>query len=66
MGGGKCRKCGCTQYDCDFWQGCANAFQKTVDVLSTGVGKALGHNPQPNQNVAYRNCSCGHHENYHD
>ena len=21
MGGGKCRKCGCTQYDCDFWQG---------------------------------------------
>ena len=66
MGGGRCRDCGCTQYRCDFWQGCANAFQKTVDVLSTGVGKALGHNPQPNQNVAYRNCRCGHHENHHD
>ena len=44
----------------------ANAFQKTVDVLATGVGKACGHNPQPNQKVAYRNCRCGHHENHHD
>ena len=44
----------------------ANAFQKTADVIATGVGKALGGNPQPNQKVAYRNCRCGHHENHHD
>ena len=44
----------------------ANAFQKTADVIATGVGKALGGNPQPNQNVAYKMCSCGHHKNYHD
>ena len=44
----------------------ANAFQKTADVIATGVGKALGGNPQPNQKVAYKMCSCGHHKNYHD
>ena len=44
----------------------ANAFLKTVDVFAIAVGKALGGNPQPNQNVAYKMCSCGHHKNYHD
>ena len=53
------------QYECDFWQGCANGFLKTFDVLTTGVGKALGGNPQPNQNVAYKMCSCGHQRNDH-
>ena len=65
MSGGRCRKCGCQQFECGFWQGCANAFFKGTDVIACGVGKALGNNPQPNQNVALRNCSCGHQYNYH-
>ena len=59
---GRCRRCGCTEYDCGFVQFCANVLEKTVDI----VVKANGHNPQPNQNVAFRKCTCGHHKYYHD
>ena len=58
---GRCRRCGCTEYYCDFWPVCANYF----DALAKGFGKALDGNPQPNQNVAYRNCTCGHQRNNH-
>ena len=58
---GRCRRCGCTEYYCDFWQFCANVVEKGVDIFAV----ANGHNPQPNQNVAFRKCRCGHHENYH-
>ena len=62
---GRCRRCGCTEYNCDFWQYCGNFFQKTTDVIATAGNKFFGGNQQPNQNLAYRNCTCGHQRNYH-
>ena len=60
MPGGKCRKCGCSKFDMDFWQGCAN-------VLTWGVSKAdqIINNKDKDQSVALKKCSCGHHYNYH-
>jgi len=60
MPGGKCRKCGCKQFDMNFWQGCAN-------FLNWGVSKAdqIINNKDKDQSAALKKCSCGHHYNYH-
>ena len=65
MPGGRCRKCGCQSFDCNALQYAVNGFTKTVDVIACGFAKAFGNNCSPNENLAYRRCSCGHHYNYH-
>lgn len=62
---GKCRKCGCK----DFSQNYFSAVQKAVSGLSFDY-KFLKWGTLPAQDnksdqVAYRNCYCGHHKNYH-
>ena len=60
MGAGKCRKCGCTSFDMDFFQGTANVLNWMVDGAArifSGVEK--------DQSAALKKCSCGHHYNYH-
>ena len=56
MPGGKCSKCGCTKFEMDFWQGCAN-------VLTWGVSKAdqIINNKEKDESVALKKCSCGLH-----
>ena len=60
---GRCRYCSCTEYRCDFWQVCANGVFKTFNDYPIGVYKAIGGNPQPNQNI--KPCVCGHLKNNH-
>ena len=62
---GRCRRCGCTEFECGFLQYCVNFVEKAVDMGAVAFGKVNGHNPQPNQNVAFRKCTCGHQRNYH-
>ena len=66
---GKCSKCGCTGF---FWNP-VSAAQKFMSG-STGNyndGKVSGsYQTMPSQDnksdqVAYKNCTCGHHYNYH-
>ena len=68
-----CRKCGCKKYEHNL----VSAAQKFFSGSSTEVKVAEGpvsvtHKTQgmPYQDnksdqVAYRNCKCGHHKNYH-
>ena len=65
MPGGKCRKCGCTSFDCGWAQYAVNGITKTGDLIACGFAKAFGHDSTPNQDLAYKRCSCGHHYNYH-
>lgn len=70
---GKCKKCGCTGF---FWN-VVSAGQKWYSGTSSSVnlsykgvgiqGSVKGMSPQDNKSdqVAYRNCTCGHHYNYH-
>ena len=62
---GRCRRCGCTEYDCGFVQFSANVLEKGVNMVANAFAIANGHNPQPDQNVAFRKCTCGHQRNYH-
>lgn len=69
-----CRKCGCKSF---FWNP-VSAFQKGVSGSSlsatvpgprgSSISAAAGTLPtQDNRSsqTAYRNCMCGHHQNYH-
>ena len=70
---GKCRKCGCQQYQ---WNP-VSAVQKFFSGSQASVGfdgkvvsGRAGVNGLPMQDnksdqTAYRNCMCGHHQNYH-
>ncbi len=70
---GKCRKCGCTEYK---WNP-VSSVQKLASGISASVsagGKIFGGQVsvsglplQDNKSdqTAYRNCLCGHHQNYH-
>ena len=60
MPGGKCRKCGCEQFDMDFWQGTANVLNWGVDDSDRIFAGA-----EKDESVALKKCSCGHHYNYH-
>jgi hypothetical protein len=60
MPGGKCRKCGCTSFDMDFFQGTANVLNWAVD----GAARIFSGAPK-DQSAALKKCSCGHHYNYH-
>ncbi len=65
-----CRKCGCTWF-------CPNpvsSAQKFISGMEANIGvkgkigvSAQGMSYQDNKSdqVAYRNCTCGHHWNYH-
>ena len=49
---GRCRRCGCTEYDCGFWQ--RMFILEPTTVFPIRFGKA-------NQNL----CTCGHQRNDH-
>jgi hypothetical protein len=70
-----CRKCGCKMF---IWNP-VSAYQKSTWGTTTDVSEDLQEGvhvdshtetppPQDNKSdqVAYRNCLCGHHYNYHD
>jgi hypothetical protein len=62
---GKCSKCGCS----DFKWNAVSAAQKAVSGISGNV-KGVNFQTMPYQDnksdqVAYKNCQCGHHYNYH-
>ena len=71
---GKCKKCGCTSF---FWNP-ASAAQKLLsgsehqvkykgpEVEFGSTFKGMSSQDNKSDQVAYRNCSCGHHYNYHD
>ncbi len=70
---GKCRKCGCTQYR---WnpvsaaQKLVSGSSASVSVGGNGKGAQASISGLPLQDnksdqTAYRNCLCGHHQNYH-
>ena len=69
-----CRKCGCKEYKHNlvsaaqkFFSG-SSAEVKVDNGVSSVTYKAQGMPYQDNKSdqVAYRNCKCGHHKNYHD
>lgn len=66
---GKCKKCGCTGF---FWNP-VSAVQKLASG-TTGTyssdGNTVNYQTMASQDnksdqVAYKNCTCGHHYNYH-
>jgi len=71
---GKCKKCGCKSF---FWNP-VSAAQKLFSGSETTVGykgpqgqvestfKGMPSQDNKSDQVAYKNCSCGHHYNYHD
>ena len=66
---GKCKKCGCTGF---FWNA-VSAGQKIFSGSTaqySNKGATINYQTMPAQDnksdqVAYRNCTCGHHYNYH-
>jgi hypothetical protein len=70
---GKCSKCGCSGFK---WNP-VSAAQKAASGISgsikggiKGVGVGVDFQTMPYQDnksdqVAYNNCTCGHHKNYH-
>lgn len=66
---GKCKKCGCTGF---FWNP-VSAAQKLASGTTASYsnnGATVNYQTMPNQDnksdqVAYKNCTCGHHYNYH-
>jgi hypothetical protein len=70
---GKCRKCACAQYRWNPVSSVQKFFSGsniTVSAGKNGVGAQASMNGLPLQDnrssqTAYRNCLCGHHQNYH-
>ena len=60
MPGGKCRRCGCSGFDMDVWQGTANVLNWAVAGAARIVSGA-----EKDESAALKKCSCGHHYNYH-
>lgn len=62
---GPCRKCGCQSFRYNF----VSATQKLFSGFSFSFGGVSGSTIPVQDNksdqVAYRNCLCGHHFNYH-
>jgi len=62
---GKCAKCGCSGF---FWNP-VSAAQKAVSGTSGNVKgvqfQGMPYQDNKSDQVAYMNCTCGHHKNYH-
>ena len=61
MGEGKCRKYGCTHFDMDWKQGCAN-----IANWAAVKAKEIKNGTDKDESAALKKCSCGHHYNYHN
>ena len=68
---GKCRKCGCTSF---FWNPMSfgqkmmsgsNWDVSSPDQSVKGNVQFMKGQDNKSDQVAYRNCTCGHHYNYH-
>lgn len=71
---GKCKKCGCKGY---FWNpvsaaqkglsGFSLSFEfKNKKLWGGGSPGFMAYQDNKSDQVGYRNCTCGHHYNYHD
>ena len=66
---GGCRMCGCSKYKWNPVSAVQKAFSgTTADVNVAGSSlhaEGMSYQDNTSKQVAYRNCMCGHHENYH-